>query len=320
MALFLIVFVPLFFITIACVGFGFAFLRSQQKQQIRKMLRRAASGGRKIEADLLLPEDEVDAVNQFLNRLHILSRLAKIFEQAGVDWSISKFFIITATLGLAGLGVGYFFLPARLPHAAAFVVGLLGAALPILNIQRKRRKKFAQFEEQFPEALDFLARSMRAGHAFSISLEMLVADSPEPLQSAFRAIVHDVQLGSSLDVALGKLADAIPLIDVRFFISSVILQQGTGGNLSEVMTSMANIIRERFQLKGQVKAAAAHGKVTGLVLSIMPIVVAAILFLVSPSYLFVLFSDPDGRKLLYGAIFGQILGYLAIKKIVNIKV
>src|SRR4051812_48151612 len=320
MGLFLVVFIPLFLVTLACVGLGLAFLRSQQKQRVRTMLRRAASGRRKLQVDLLLPEDKTDPINDFLNGLQPFSRITKLLEQSGLQWTVSKLVAISAGMAMGGFLIGFVVLPSALPRSTAMLLGLAVASFPLLGVLRKRRKKLAKFEEQFPEALDFLARSMRAGHAFSISLEMLVADSPEPLQSAFREVVHDVQLGSSLDVALGKLATSIPLIDVRFFVSSVILQQGTGGNLSEVMNSMSRIIRERFRLKGQVKAVSAHGKVTGLVLSIMPLVVAAVLFVISPAYLFVLFHDPDGRKLLYAAVIGQLLGYLSIKNIVRIKV
>jgi tight adherence protein B len=117
-----------------------------------------------------------------------------------------------------------------------------------------------------------------------------------------------------------KLAESVPLIDVRFFVSAVVLQQGTGGNLAEILDSMAGIIRERFRLKGQVKAASAHGRITGLILSLMPVVVAGLLFLTSPNYLLVLARDPDGRKMVIAAVIGQFVGFLCIRKIVNIKV
>jgi tight adherence protein B len=168
--------------------------------------------------------------------------------------------------------------------------------------------------------LDFLSRSMRAGHGFSIALEMLAADSPDPLGSAFRRISNDLQLGSTLDVALGRLLVLIPLVDVRFFVSSVLLQQETGGNLGEILSKLAFIIRERFRLKGQVKAASAHGRITGLVLVLMPVVVTLLMMISSPQYLADLAADKVGRLMIYGAAVGQVIGYLVIKKITNIKV
>jgi tight adherence protein B len=165
-----------------------------------------------------------------------------------------------------------------------------------------------------------LSRSLRVGHGFSIGLEMLGVDSPDPLGAAFRRVSNDLQLGSPLETALGKLVILIPLIDVRFFVSSVLLQQETGGNLGEILTKLSYVIRERFRLKGQVKAASAHGRITGLVLLLMPIAVTGFIMVTTPEYLTALAADKIGRMLIYGAIFGQIIGYFVIQKIVNIKV
>jgi len=195
-----------------------------------------------------------------------------------------------------------------------------GGFIPLLVVLWKRSKNISAFEKQFPEALDFLSRSMRAGHGFSIALEMLAADSPDPLATSFRRISNDLQLGSSLDVALGKLLLLMPLVDVRFFVSSVLLQQETGGNLGEILSKLALIIRERFRLKGQVKAASAHGRITGLVLVLMPVVVTMLMMITSPKYLGDLAADKTGRMMIYGAAIGQVVGYLVIKKITNIKV
>jgi tight adherence protein B len=149
---------------------------------------------------------------------------------------------------------------------------------------------------------------------------MLVADAPEPLRSCFRRVLSDLQLGSTFDVALAKLVALAPLIDVRFFVSAVLLQQGSGGNLGEILDSMAQIIRERFQLKGHVKAASAQGRITGMILSVMPVAVAALMFFTSPTYLLMLVRSPMGRNLLIGAACGQVIGYFCIRKIVNFKV
>ena len=178
----------------------------------------------------------------------------------------------------------------------------------------------AAFEEQFPEALDFLSRSMRVGHGFTIGLEMLGVDSPDPVGAAFRRVSNDLQLGSPLEVALGKLVILVPLIDVRFFVSSVLLQQETGGNLGEILSKLSYVIRERFRLKGQVKAVSAHGRITGLVLLLMPVAVTAFIMLTTPEYLTALGTSKIGRMMIYGAVFGQIIGYFVIQKIVKIKV
>jgi tight adherence protein B len=161
---------------------------------------------------------------------------------------------------------------------------------------------------------------MRAGHGFSVAIEMLCADAPDPLGAAFRRVSKDVQLGDSIENALGKLVILFPLVDVRFFVSSILLQQETGGNLGEILTKLAQIIRERFGLRGKIKAVSAHGRITGLVLVLIPAAVAALLMIGNPKYLLDLLRDPTGKFMLYGALAGQVLGYFVIKRIVNIKV
>jgi tight adherence protein B len=161
---------------------------------------------------------------------------------------------------------------------------------------------------------------MRAGHAFSVSLEMLADESPEPLSREFRQVFNEQNLGASIEVALQNLAKRVPLLDVSFFVSAVMLQKETGGNLAEILTKLAYVIRERFRLKGQVKAASAHGRITGLVLTIMPIILVFALLIIAPGYLQSMARDPDGKYMIFGAIVGQFVGYYFIRRIVNIKV
>lgn len=320
MALFIAIFVFLLVVTLVCIGLGQAFLVSRQKNQVRTMLRRAESEAGKRRIDLLRPEVETDPLSRSLNQISVFARLGLLIEQAGLKWTSGSFSLMTLGTGVAGLLLG-FVLPAS--SAFGFLPAILffaGALIPCLVLFRKRAKRLAKFEEQFPESLNFLSRSMRAGHALTIGLEMLVADSPEPLVGCFRRVLNDLHLGSSLEVALGKLVAIVPLIDVRFFVSAILLQQGTGGNLSEILDTMAHIIRERFRLKGQVKAASAHGRITGLVLAVMPVIVAILLFFISPQYLMMLAHDHTGKIMLAGAFAGQVIGYLCIRKIVNIRV
>ncbi len=149
---------------------------------------------------------------------------------------------------------------------------------------------------------------------------MLAAESPDPLGAAVRRVSNELQLGAPMDVAMAGLTEAVPLIDVRFFISAVIIQRETGGNLGEILGRLSLIIRERCKLRGQVKAMSAHGRITGMVLLLIPAVVLVILSISAPDYLAGLTKDPTGRKLLLGAAGGQVLAYFCIKKIVNIKV
>jgi tight adherence protein B len=149
---------------------------------------------------------------------------------------------------------------------------------------------------------------------------MASEDLPDPLGLEFRTLFNEQNLGAPLDTALYSLVDRVPLLDVRFFVSAVILQKQTGGNLGEILTRLGQVIRQRFQLKGQVKAASAHGRITALVLTILPAATAVLMTIAAPSYLKSMFDDPDGRKLIAGSVVAQIVGQLVMRKIIRIKV
>jgi tight adherence protein B len=187
-------------------------------------------------------------------------------------------------------------------------------------VRKKRKKRLDTLEEQFPEALDFLSRSMRAGHAFTITLQMVGEELTDPLGQEFRTLFNEQNLGATLEAALRNFAERVPLLDVRFFTSSVLLQKQTGGNLAEILTRLAYVIRERFRLKGQVRAASAHGRLTATILTILPIATMLGMLLVAPGYLQGMAADPDGKWLVGASIAAQFLGYYFIRKIITIKV
>jgi tight adherence protein B len=161
---------------------------------------------------------------------------------------------------------------------------------------------------------------MRAGHAFVISLQMVGEELPDPMGREFRTLFNEHNLGAPLENAMRSMCDRIPLLDLRFFSSAVMLQKQTGGNLSDILTRLSYVIRERFRLRGQVKAASAHGRMTAMILGALPIVTVFALLFVAPGYLDGMADDPDGRKLIAGAIIGQIIGNMIIRKIINIQV
>jgi tight adherence protein B len=187
-------------------------------------------------------------------------------------------------------------------------------------VRVKRGKRMAQLEEQFPEALDFMARSVRAGHAFMISLSMVGEHVPEPLATELVTVFNEINLGAPIGTALDNLTTRVPLLDFRFFTSTVMLQRQTGGNLNEILNRLSHVIRERFQLKGAVKAASAHGRLTGLILTILPILTAFALLAVAPGYLQGMAKDPDGKYLILGAAVSVLLGNYFIRRIIKIKV
>jgi tight adherence protein B len=197
---------------------------------------------------------------------------------------------------------------------------VLFGLLPIVHVMRKRTSRLRKFEEIFPESLEFVARSMRAGHAFSVSLEMIYREFQEPLAGEFRRTFEEHNLGLPLDMALEKLAKRVPSIDVHFFVSAVLLQKRTGGNLAEILDKLAYVIRERFKLRGKIRAISAHGRMTGVALSCIPAAVAGMMFWVNPDYVRFFFTDETGQIMMGAAIGLQLIGYAIIKKIVTIEV
>jgi tight adherence protein B len=282
-----------------------------------------ASGEVKVSVANLLKELEPDrptGIKRLLTSLQFSRHATEQIQQAGLNWSPTR---LISAMGLAmipGLGLGSLIPFLLNGPVTAIVLGLVCGATPYLIVRQKRSKRLAQLEEQFPESLDFLARSMRAGHAFSISLEMLGEEMADPLGQEFRALFNEQNLGAPLDVALRNFSTRVPLLDVRFFTSSVLLQKQTGGNLSEILSRLAYVIRERFRLKGQVKAASAHGRLTATILTLLPVFTMLALLVVAPGYLQGMAEDSDGKWMIGGAIFAQVLGNFFIKKIINIKV
>jgi tight adherence protein B len=207
-----------------------------------------------------------------------------------------------------------------MPHWVDFILGSAAAAGPIGYVWFLRKKRLRKFEELFPETLEFIARSMRAGHAFSVSLEMIHREFSEPVSGEFRRTFEEHNLGLPIEVALQKLADRVPSLDVHFFVSAVLLQKRTGGNLAEILDKLAYVIRERFKLRGRIRAVSAHGRMTATSLSCIPLAVAVLMFYTNPDYVKFFFTDDVGQMMMGGAVALQVIGYLVMKKIVNIEV
>jgi tight adherence protein B len=318
----IISFVVVFVLMLLAVSVGLKFFDARRKKQVVNMLHTAA-GETNVSISTLLKEIDSGTptgLKRLVSSMEFSRHVSEMIQQAGLNWSPSR--LITA-MGLAmipGFGLGLLFPLVVNGATTALGLGLGFGMLPYIIVRKKRTKRLADIEEQFPESLDFLARSMRAGHAFSISLEMLGEEIADPLGLEYRALFNEQNLGAPLDIALRNFTNRVPLLDVRFFTSSVMLQKQTGGNLSEILSRLAYVIRERFRLKGQVKAASAHGRLTATILTLLPVGTMLALLLVAPGYLQTMASEPEGRYMIGGAIFAQILGNFFIKKIINIKV
>lgn len=270
---------------------------------------------------LFQQEDQVKGkiVRSVLTRYNLTKRLQDLLEQAGVKWDAARFVHACMGFFIAGYVLWWLFAPAEF-HSFSLVAAILAALLPLVHVLRLKKKRLHAFEEIFPDALEFVSRSMRAGHAFSVSLEMIHREFQEPLATEFKRTFEEHNLGLPLDAALQGLARRVPLLDVHFFVSAVMLQKRTGGNLAEILDKLAYIIRERFKLRGRIRAVSAHGKMTSIALSCIPIGVAVLMFFTNPDYVKFFFTDEIGQLMFGGAAALQIIGYLIMKKIVSIEV
>jgi len=318
----IVTFVVVFALILLAVSVGTKFFDAQRKKQVASMLE-TASGQPAVSVATLLKEldpERPTGLRSLLTSFQFSRHAQTQLQQAGLNWSSARLLVAMSLAAIPGLGLGSL-LPFLLNGpTTAIALAVVGAAAPYLFVRHKRKKRMDKFEEQFPEALDFLSRSMRAGHAFTISLEMLGEELADPLGQEFRALFNEQNLGAPIDIALRNFSERVPLLDARFFTSSVLLQKQTGGNLSEILTRLSYVIRERFRLKGQVKAASAHGRLTATILTVLPVATMLGLLVVAPGYLQSMAENPTGKFMIGGAIVAQILGNFFIKKIINIKV
>jgi tight adherence protein B len=318
----ILAFVVIFSGSLAAALIGLKYYDRRRQQQVRAVLKTISGEPARPQTKILrdLPGEDRRLVERILNYFNLMGRAEAALKQAGLDWTVERLLMLMAISGVAGGFAGVVFLKTLSTLTAVLVLGGIGAAVPYLFVLHKRSKRMSAFEEQLPEALDFLARSMRAGHAFSISLEMMSEEMPDPVGMEFRTLFNEQNLGAPIELALKNLTERVPLIDVRFFASAVMMQRQTGGNLSEILSRLAYVIRERFRLKGQVRAASAHGRMTAGILTAMPICTMFALLVVAPGYLQGMAADPDGQYMIGGCIVAQVIGNLCIRKIIRIKV
>ncbi len=316
-----LIFIVMFALVLLAVSLGLRLLEAERKKRVAGILQTVAGRIYPPEARVLLKKPEsVSRLEAALERWPATRWLEKRIRQAGLNWAPAQ--VVAASLALAAAGalIGTQIRVLILPGLSSVALSVACGSLPLLLIHRRRARRLALFERQFPQALDFLARALQAGHSISASLEMLSAESLPPLGPEFRIVYDEQNLGAPLEVALRRLADRVPLMDVRFFVSAVLLQRQTGGNLAEILRNLARVIRERFQLKGQVKAMSAHGRITAAILTVLPVATMLGLMLLAPDYLRGMARDEHGRYLIAAAILGQITGYYLMRRITNIKI
>jgi tight adherence protein B len=313
-----------FFVVIALFFTVWMLATGDSKQEVvrRRMeaVRKAERRG-DVSISLKLARDEMLSSVPMLHRIMLhwswSVRLQEQIAQAGLTMKAGKVVLISACLGLATwLIVGGFF--PQFPIAV--VVGLAMASAPFAVIAYLREKRMRQFEERFPEALDLLGRAVRAGHAFTTGLEMIAKESAEPVASEFRTTFEEQNFGLPLRDALLNLTERVPSIDVRFFVTALLIQKETGGNLAEILDGLARVIRDRFRIYREVKVRTAQGRLTAGILIALPIFMMIVLSALNPAYMRVMFEDPRGPLILTVAAIMQVVGSIMLWRIIHIEV
>jgi tight adherence protein B len=315
----------LVFIVVALAVFVAGSLIDERNARARLIKDRLATVDKAPEREpneeLALLRDEqlskIPALDTLLRRSARVSAIQEALTQAGMKFRAGNFLLLCVLSGtLAGLAAIIYTKNPAIGWAAL----VIGGVLPYSLVSYRRQKRFEKFEELFPEAIDTLARAVRAGHAFTTALEMISNETAEPLASEFRKLYEEQKFGMPVRDALMNLTERVPLVDIKFFVTAVMLQRETGGNLAEILDNLSYVIRERFKIQRQVRVHTAQGRLTMALLMAMPPAVVAILAVFSPDFVKPLFYDPIGHALLVASIALQTVGYFVIRKIIKIQV
>ena len=318
----LIAFVTFFVATAICLLVWFSFSPDTGQEVIRRRLDAVQRAERRgpIDLGVQLVRDEmwssVPALNRIVLRWLWPLRFKDFVMQAGMKTRPGRIILICGILAALAFMVTKSFFSFPLSVLAAVISGIF----PIAYVSISRRRRLRRFEEHFPEALDLLNRAIRAGHAFTTGLGMIATEAPEPIAGEFRTTFEEQNFGLPLRDVLQNLCDRVPLIDVRFFVTALLIQKETGGNLSEILGNLSHVIRDRFRIYREVRVKSAHGRLTAGILIALPPVMVFSLRLVNPHYMNVLFQDVIGPWVLWGAAILQIVGSALLWKIVHIEV
>jgi tight adherence protein B len=267
-----------------------------------------------IHQDIL---SQLPALDRFLARIPATVKLNFIIQQAGMEMPVGRLLAIMILIYTAVSTIGVLL---QLNIVLVLLVALIIAAIPVLVVVIKRRRRFSLFEEQFPDAIDLLARAVRAGHAFTTGFELIGKEMPEPVAGEFRKTYEQQNLGLPLKDAFQNLLLRVPLPDVHVFVTALNIQRESGGNLAEILDNLSKIIRERFKLKKQVKVYTAQGRMSLYVLTAVAPALGVVFFFMNPDYISLLFTTSRGLKMLLTGIILQILGFITISRIVRPKI
>lgn len=286
-------------------------------RRLRLMAARGEAGGERVSILKQRRYARAPGLERWLRRAPQAAKLDHLLLQSGLSWSVAQFIGVTGALLLAAL----LLLAAwSMPFPGALLLLASAVSGPCLFVLRARAARLKKIEAQLPEAADFLARALRAGHSFSNVLQMVGDELNEPISGEFKMAHEEINYGVPMNEALQNLAARIPLTDLRYLVIAVLVQRESGGNLAEVLVSIARIIRARLKLLGQVRVLSAEGRMSAWVLGLMPVVMIGVMALVNPQYIRLLWTDPSGIKLLWYAAGMVALGVVWMRNVIRIRI
>jgi len=300
--------------------YGVRHMRTTQSMKIRKRLRKYTYVESGVEGSEILKKrvlSDIPFLNSLLNNLPGVNSLDRLMMQANAKYPMGFYLLLGIFLALVGLLIGVKF--TRNP-LTGILLALIFGSLPFIELVRKRRIRAEKFKKQMPDALDLVARALKAGHAFTGGFSMAAEEFDDPLGTEFSEMLDEINFGVSLPDALKNLTKRVECEEIKYFAMGVILQRETGGNLAELIQTLANLIREKFKFEGKVRVLSAEGKLSAVILSALPFLVAGWIWITNPKYLAPLVGEPFGRMILLLAGIFMIIGILIMKRMVSIKV
>jgi tight adherence protein B len=309
-------------IFIELVLYGIRSISGLKSRQIQNRLKKFSFSQYSIDTPDILRKrllSNVPFLNKIFFKIPGIERLDRLIQQANAQYPVGVFILLSLLLMQVGFLMGSVILPVRV-LGISYITAFLFAIIPFLYLSLKKRNRLQEFEKQLPEALELIARSLRAGHAFTSGMKVVVDNFGEPLGPEFAQVLDEINFGVPVADALRNLAYRVDCAEVKFFVVSVILQRETGGNLAEIIDNIAHIIRERFKFNDKLRVLSAEGKISAIILTVLPFLIFFVIRILNPDYVNSLIQDPIGKKMIVGALVLIAVGIYIMNRMVSIRI
>lgn len=293
--------------------------RGPEAKRIQERLRALSAGWKGAETALLKQRllSNSPTLERFLLQVPRIQSLDRLLQQSGMSLMVTHFLSCTAMAAMGGMASAALL---GLPFIVMLLCAAMGSALPLFFVRSAQHRRLNKIEQQLPEAIDLMARALKAGHAFSGALQMVATDGPEPTASEFRLTFDEINFGVSVQDALINLAARVPITDLRYFVIAALIQRESGGNLAELLEKISGLIRARLALLGRIRVLSAEGRLSAWILSCLPFAAALTINIVNPGFLSVLWTDPAGLMMIDTALGMMVTGIFMMSRIIQIRV